>query len=105
RAQLGRRAARARPAALRPWALTRRRRPDRGPERIPPPRRDRAGGLDLLARRPWLDERHGGGRPSRAARAARRRLALHHRRDDGHLLDRAGIGTPWRWLPLRGFRR
>ena len=51
------------------------RHPDRGPERLAPPRRDRAGGLDVLDRRPRLDERDGGERPARPAREARRRLA------------------------------
>ena len=60
-----------RQAPRRARPLARVRHPDRGRERLPPPRRAPPGGRRLLDRRPRLDERDRGERTAREAREAR----------------------------------
>src|SRR5204863_7765478 len=91
RTRLGRPPDARRQAPRRAGSLPRVRRPGRGSERLPPPRRAPAGGLRVLDRRPRLDERDRGERPARPAGQARPGRHRHRGLDGHHLFDGAGV--------------
>src|SRR5581483_589221 len=89
--ELERPATRGREAARGARPLQGRGRAGDGSERVAPARRAPAGGSDVLARRPRLDERRRGRREAGEAREARGRVAVHDRLDRDRLHAGAAV--------------